>query len=432
MPNETNGAASDVASGAPPQSALPASLKFILVCVFIDMLGIGLIIPVLPMLIGEFAGGKEYQAQWYGALVTLFGLMQFIFMPILGAMSDRLGRRPVLLFSIVGVGLNFLITALAPNLWFMALGRVVGGMSSASISVVSAYAADVSTPANRAKSFGMVGAAFGLGFICGPMLGGLLGGISLRLPFFVGAALCAANAIYGYLMVPESLPVERRTPFSLKRANPFVSLARLAARTDIRGLVAVYALVTFAQVMLQTTWVLYTYFRFGWGTMDNGIALFCVGLTAAVVQAGLLGWLIRHLGEVRLSMLGLASGAIVFVLYGLATEGWMMYVFILCNILAFAAGPALQSIVSKLSDPREQGALMGSLQSLSSLAMVIVPETGALLLARVSTLQANDWRIGITFFVSAALQTVALVAAWRYFARHPAVTADNGPALKAP
>jgi DHA1 family tetracycline resistance protein-like MFS transporter len=170
--------------------------------------------------------------------------------------------------------------------------------------------------------------------------------------------------------------------------------------------------------MLQTTWVLYTYFRFGWGPRENGIALFCVGVSAAVVQAGLLGWLIRRFGEVRLSIMGLASGAIVFVLYGLATEGWMMYVFILCNVLAFAAGPALQGIVSKATDPREQGALMGSLQSLSSLAMVVVPGIGAWMLSTVSHLPPNDWRIGVTFFFSAVLQTIALVIAWRYFATH--------------
>jgi MFS transporter, DHA1 family, tetracycline resistance protein len=413
-------AASAVAGGPAggPNAARKVGLNFILVCVFIDMLGIGLIIPVLPMLIGEFAGARDLQAQWYGALVTLFGLMQFICMPILGAMSDRVGRRPVLMFSIIGVGLNFLITGLAVNVWMLMAGRILGGMSSASISVASAYAADVSTPENRAKSFGMVGAAFGMGFICGPMLGGLLGSVSLRLPFYVGAGLCAANAIYGFLMVPESLPKDRRTPFSLSRANPFSALARLAGRKDIRGLIAVFALVTFGQIMLQTTWVLYTYFRFGWGPRDNGIALFCVGVSAAVVQAGLLGWLIKRLGEIRLSMVGLLSGAIVFVLYGLATQGWMMYVLILCNLLAFAAGPALQGIVSKATDPREQGALMGSLQSISSLAMVIVPGIGAWMLAQVSYLPPNDWRIGVTFFFSAALQTIAIVIAWRYFATH--------------
>jgi MFS transporter, DHA1 family, tetracycline resistance protein len=405
-------------AAAGPVAARKVGLNFILVCVFIDMLGIGLIVPVLPMLIGEFAGAKDLQAQWYGALVTLFGLMQFIFMPILGALGDRIGRRPVLLYSIIGMGINFLVTALAGNVWMLALGRVIGGCSSASLSVANAYAADVSTAENRARSFGMVGAAFGLGFICGPMLGGLLGSLNLRLPFYVGAGLCAANAIYGFLVVPESLHKERRKPFSLARSNPLSALAALAGRKDIRGLVAVFALVVFGQIMLQTTWVLYTYFRFGWGPRENGIALFCVGVSAAVVQAGLLGWLIRRLGEVRLSIMGLASGAIVFVLYGLATEGWMMYVFILCNVLAFAAGPALQGIVSKATDPREQGALMGSLQSLSSLAMVVVPGIGAWMLSTVSHLPPNDWRIGVTFFFSAVLQTIALVIAWRYFATH--------------
>ena len=403
---------------APGPGAKPVGLNFILICVFIDMLGVGLAIPVLPILVGEFVEGRDQQAYWYGILVTVFGLLQFLCMPILGAMSDKVGRRPVMLFSMVGMFFNFLVTAWAPALWALFIGRVIGGMSAASMSVASAYASDVSTPENRAKSFGMIGAAFGMGFIAGPMLGGLLGSINLHLPFYVAAALCAANFIFGYFFVPESLPKEKRAAFSLARANPFSSLARLAKRPDIRGLVAVFALVTFAQVMLQTTWVLYTNFRFGWSPLQNGIALFCVGLTSAVVQAGLLGWLIKRFGEVNLSLLGLASGAIVYVLYGVATQGWMMYVFILCNLLAFAAAPALQAIVSKATDPREQGALMGSLQALGSLAIVVVPVVGTGILAKVSHYPASDWRIGATFFLSAIMQTLALIIAWRYFATH--------------
>ena len=418
---ESSRATNVAASPAPSESVLaakPVGLNFILICVFIDMLGIGLAIPVLPILVGEFVEGRDLQAYWFGILVTVFGLLQFLCMPVLGAMSDKVGRRPVLLFSMVGMFFNFLATAWAPTLLALFIGRVIGGMSSASMSVASAYASDVSTPENRAKSFGLIGAAFGMGFICGPMLGGLLGSIDLRLPFYVAAGLCAANFVFGYFFVPESLPKAKRTAFSLARANPFSSLARLAKRPDIRGLVAVFALVTFAQVMLQTTWVLYTNFRFGWSPLENGIALFCVGLTSAVVQAGLLGWLIKRFGEVKLSLLGLASGAIVYVLYGLATQGWMMYVFILCNLLAFAAGPALQAIVSKATDPREQGALMGSLQSLGSLGIVIVPIIGTGILAEVSHFPANDWRIGATFFLSAIMQTLALFIAWRYFATH--------------
>jgi DHA1 family tetracycline resistance protein-like MFS transporter len=398
--------------------ATTGNLSFVLVCVFIDMLGIGLIVPVLPLLVGEFVSGREQQALWYGVMSMVFGLMQFIFMPMLGAISDRVGRRPVLMYSMAGMCANFLATAWAPNLACLFIGRVVGGMSSASMSVASAYASDVSGHDKRASSFGKIGAAFGLGFICGPMLGGLLGSVNLHLPFYVAAGLSAANLVYGYFMVPESLPAERRAPFVLARVNPFAALSRLLRRRDIRGLVIVYALTTFAQMMLHSTWVLYTTFRFDWTPRDNGLALFCVGLAASVVQAGLLAALLRRFGEVRLSLLGLASGAVTFVLYGLATQGWMMYVFILCNLLAFAAGPALQGIISKASGAGEQGELMGSLQSISSLGVVLMPLVGTSILGAVSHLPANDWRVGSTFFLCAAMQALAIIVARRYFRQH--------------
>jgi DHA1 family tetracycline resistance protein-like MFS transporter len=396
------------------------NLNFVLVCVFIDMLGIGLIVPVLPLLVGEFVSGRDEQALWFGMMTTVFGLMQFIFMPMLGALSDRVGRRPVLMVSMAGMGINFLATAWAPSIAWMFIGRIVGGMSSASMSVASAYASDISTSENRAKSFGKVGAAFGLGFICGPMLGGLLGSVNLHLPFYVAAALSGANLMYGYLAVPESLPLEGRGEFKLAKINPFSALGRLIRRTEIRGLVVVYALMTFAQMMLQSTWVLYTTFRFDWTPRENGIALFCVGVSAAVVQAGLLGILMHRFGERRLSLLGLTSGAITYLLYGLATQGWMMYVFILCNLLAFAAGPALQSIISKSSAASEQGELMGSLQSISSIGIIVMPLVGTSILGAASHLPAHDWRIGATFFLCAAMQALAIVVARRYFRTHRA------------
>jgi DHA1 family tetracycline resistance protein-like MFS transporter len=398
----------------------PGNLNFVLICVFIDMLGIGLIVPVLPVLVGEFTGTRDNQAYWYGVMSAVFGLMQFLFMPMLGAISDRVGRRPVLLYSMAGMSINFLTTAWAPNLACLFIGRVIGGMSSASMSVASAYASDISTPENRAKSFGKIGAAFGLGFICGPMLGGLLGTVDLHLPFYVAGALSAANLVYGYLMVPESLPAARRAPFKLSKINPLAALAKLVRRTDIRGLVVTYTLVTLAAMMLQTTWVLYTTFRFNWTPGQNGAALFCVGLTAAVVQAGLLGLLIKRFGEVRLAQLGMVSGTVTYLLYGLATQGWMMYVLIVCNVLSFAIGPALQSIISKHTPADEQGELMGSLQSISSVGVIIMPLLGSAILGEVSHLPAGDWRVGSTFYLCAAMQAMAVLVAQRYFGKHKA------------
>ncbi len=411
----TDHATPDFPSSAAPASARAGNLNFILVCVFIDMLGIGLVVPVLPILIGDFVDGPDQQALWYGIMAAVFGLLQFIFMPMLGAISDRVGRRPVLLYSMAGMCVNFLVTGWAPNLACLFIGRVIGGVSSASMSVAAAYASDISTQDNRARSFGKIGAAFGLGFICGPMLGGLLGDINLQLPFFVAAGLSAANVVYGYFFVPESLAQASRAPFTLARINPFAALIKLVRRVDIRGLVLAFGLMTFAQMMLNTTWVLYTHFRFDWSPRQNGFALFCVGLCAAVVQAGLLGILIKRLGEIRLSLLGMASGALTYLLYGLATQGWMMYALTLCNLLAFAAGPALQGIISKGSAAGEQGELMGSLQSIGSLGIIIMPLLGSLILGKVSHLPADDWRIGSTFFVCAIMQTLGMIVAWRYF-----------------
>jgi DHA1 family tetracycline resistance protein-like MFS transporter len=324
----------------------------------------------------------------------------------------------VLLYSMGGMCINFLTTAWAPNLACLFIGRVVGGASSASMAVASAYASDVSTPDNRAKSFGKIGAAFGFGFICGPILGGLLGNVGLHLPFYVAGALSAANFVYGFVAVPESLPRERRAPFQWARINPFGALLRLGRRTDIRGLIIGFTLVSFAQMMLQATWVLFTTFRFAWTPRDNGIALFCVGVCSIVMQAGLLAPLIRRFGEVRLALVGIASGAITYLLYALATHGWMMYVLILCNLLSFAAAPSLQGILSKASSSREQGELMGSLQSISSAGLVVMPIVGTVLLGAASHLPPQDWRVGGPFFVCAAMQATALLVARHYFRKH--------------
>ncbi|HEY2967404.1 MAG TPA: TCR/Tet family MFS transporter [Casimicrobiaceae bacterium] len=399
-----------------PAPGRRAALPFIFIVVFIDVLGIGLAMPVLPMLVGDYTPSRDLQAYWYGVLVVVYGLMQFFCAPLLGALSDRFGRRPVILASIFGLGLHYLLLAVAPSLAFMLIARVIGGVTGASFSVANAYASDISTAEGRARSFGLIGAAFGLGFIFGPMLGGLLGSVDLHLPFYVAAGLSLLNGLYGLVVVPESLPRDRRAAFELRRANPFSALLALFRHREIGRLVLVFALVVLAQLMLQTTWVLFTHFRFGWGPRENGFALFFVGVVAAVVQGALLGPLLRRFGEVRLALTGLSVGTLAYLLYGLAPQGWMMYAIIIGNFLSFAAGPALQGIVSNAVGPREQGVTMGALNSIQSIMFVVAPAIGTPLLAQVSHLPPSDWRVGVTFFVSAVLQAIALVLARRHFA----------------
>ena len=398
-------------------------MPFIFVVVFIDVLGIGIALPVLPMLVGEFTASRELQSYWYGALVVVYGVMQFFCAPLLGALSDRFGRRPLLLWSLLGLGLHFLLLALSPSLALMLLARVVGGTAGASFTVANAYASDITPPERRAASFGVIGAAFGLGFIFGPMIGGLLGAADLRLPFYAAAGLSLLNAAYGYFFVPESLPRDRRTGFSLARANPFAALFALARHREIGSLVVVFALVVLAQLILQTTWVLFTHFRFGWGPRENGFALFCVGLVATVVQGALLGRLLRRFGDVRIALAGLAVGTVAYAFYGLAQHGWMMYAIIVGNFLSFAAGPALQGLVSNAVGPGEQGVTMGALNSINSIMFVVAPSVGTPLLAQVSHLPPADWRVGATFFVSAVLQAIALWLAWRHFGQRRMVRA---------
>ncbi|MBV8378935.1 MAG: MFS transporter, partial [Verrucomicrobia bacterium] len=360
---------------------------------------------------------KQSQAYWYGLLLGSFGLAQFFSAPLLGALSDRWGRRPVLLLSIFGVGLNFFITAVSPWLILLLFSRLIGGASGASFTVAGAYVADVTSPEARSRSFGLLGAMFGLGFICGPVLGGLLSPYGLRLPYFVAAGFCLLNWLYGFFVLPESLPKNRRSVIDFAKANPFAALIGLTKIRGIGSLVWVVVLTAFPQFLLQSTWVLYTTFRFGWGPLENGLSLFVVGIAAAVGQTMLLSILLRRLGDVKTALTGLASSLIAYALYGLATHGWMMYAIILLNLCGFAAGPALQGIVSKAVDPRHQGITLGSLNSISSIMSVIAPLVGAPILAAVSGLRPTDWRVGATFFVAAAAQALALGQATCHF-RH--------------
>lgn len=394
-----------------------AGLPFILATVFLDMLGFGIVIPVLPALVASMTADKTAQAYWYGALLASYGVAQFFSAPLLGAISDRFGRRSVLLISIFGLALNFFITAISPWLWLLLVSRLIGGASGASYTVAGAYIADVTTPENRSRSFGLMGAVFGLGFICGPIIGGLLAANNLRLPYFAAAGLALLNWLNGYFILPESLPKDRRTAIDFKKVNPFSAIAALTQVRGIGNLVVVYTFSVFGQFMLQINWVLYSSFRFGWGPKENGISLFVVGIVSTVVQAGLLGFLLKKLGDTRTALAGMASSTLAYILYGLAFQGWMMYAIILVNMLGFVINPALQGIVSKAVDPRHQGITLGSLNSISSIMGVIAPLVGTPLLAQVSGLPSTDWRVGTVFFVAALAQGIAFVQAFFHFRR---------------
>ncbi len=396
-------------------SVRSAAVRFVLVTVFLDVLGIGIAIPVLPTLVGELAGGRAAQAAWYGALGASYGLMQFLCAPLLGALSDRYGRRSVLLLSSAGLGLNYLITGLAPTLPVLLCARLLGGATGASFSVASAYVADTTEPDQRARGIGLIGACFGMGFIVGPMLGGLLGSVDLRLPFFVASGLALLNTCYGLLVLPESLPRDQRQPLRLRNANPLGAIVHLGQLRQLGGIVVVYGCATMAQLILQSTWALYTSFRFGWGPRDTGITLFLVGVVSVCIQGGLLARLTRMFGETRLVLLGLTSGCLAFTMYGLATQGAVLYFVIVANFMSYAVTPTLQAIVSRSAPPDRQGVTMGALQSISSLMFIVAPLIGTTLLGRTSHLPANDWRVGGTFFLCAAFQLLALVLALRHF-----------------
>jgi DHA1 family tetracycline resistance protein-like MFS transporter len=302
-----------------------ASLGFIFVTLFLDVMGIGLIIPVLPKLVESFSGGEAEASRIFGLMVAVYAAMQFIFAPILGSLSDKYGRRSVILISLTGAGIDYLLLAFSPNLSWLFIGRVIAGITAANITAVTAYIADISTPEKRAQNFGLVGMAFGLGFIAGPVLGGLLGNIGLHLPFFVVAGITLLNALYGFFVLPESLQPENRREFSWARANPVGSLASLGVYPIVLGLAGVTVLSGLAQNALQTIWVLYTSHRFNWDAGDVGISLAVVGLSAAIVQGGLTGRIVAKIGERRAIIYGLALSAVANLLYGLANQGWMMY-----------------------------------------------------------------------------------------------------------
>jgi DHA1 family tetracycline resistance protein-like MFS transporter len=392
-----------------------AAMPFIMFAALIDMISIGLIVPVLPGLVGSLTGTKADQALWYGAVTFAFSFANFFASPVLGALSDSYGRRPILLLGFSGLMLSFFTTAMATSVGMLIAVRLVAGAMQSNISIASAYVADISPPEQRAKRFGMMGAMFGVGFILGPIMGGLLGSINLRLPFYAAGSLALLNLLYGYFVLPESLSADLRHAIQWKTAHPFAAMRRLAELKDVAPLAVVVAFCGMAQFVLYTCWVLYTTFKFGWGPRDNGWSLAAVGIVSAVVQGLLLGRILKRISVRRLAVLGLISSTCAYALWGAAISGWMMYAIIFVNLLGATVASTIQSLISGAVDAQDQGKTLGAVGGLNSLMAVIAPAIGAPLLTMVSHLPKGDWRIGAPFYFCALLQGAALLLTVMHF-----------------
>ncbi|HVS52739.1 MAG TPA: TCR/Tet family MFS transporter [Opitutaceae bacterium] len=400
----------------PNSGSRPPALGFIFVTLLLAIVGFGLLIPVLPKLVVQFQGGNMSSgAHAYGWLVSIFSLMQFIASPILGSLSDRFGRRRIILISTAGSAIDYVIMANAPNLSWMFVARMISGITAGVLATANAYLVDVTPPEKRAQSFGLLGAAFGLGFVIGPALGGLLGKFDLRLPFWFAAGCAALNWLWGFFVLPESLAPENRRPFDWRRANPIGALAAVRRFPAVLGLTECFFILWLAQTMLQATWALYTDRRYGWDSLQIGLSLMAAGALMGVVQAGLVKKLVPRLGEQRAVILGLAVSAAAQVAYGLASQGWMIYVIIVFAALAGIASPALQAYVTKHVPPNEQGAVQGVFTGLASLANIPGPFIATWSFGWAVAPERKFHLPGIAFFEAAVFVLIALALAIRSF-----------------
>jgi DHA1 family tetracycline resistance protein-like MFS transporter len=350
-----------------------AAIAFILVTAVLDIVAMGIVIPVLPVLIEGFTGSNARAGVVNGVFVALWALMQFIASPVIGSLSDRHGRRPVLLLSAAGLAADYVLMALAPNLWWLAAGRIIAGITSASFSTVYAYMADITPPERRARAYGLIGAAFSGGFVAGPLLGGVLGEISPRAPFWVAGALSGLAFLYGWLILPESLPAERRMAFSWRRANPFGAMRLLRRHRELTGLAVVTFLLHFAHHVFSAVFVLYASQRYGWSIWEVGVLLSVVGALDMVVQGALVGPATKRLGERRVMVIGLWGGAIGIACMGLAPTGLFFTLAMLPNALWGLAMPTLQSLMTQGVSESEQGQLQGATMSVASIAGIVSP-----------------------------------------------------------
>ncbi|HZR25899.1 MAG TPA: TCR/Tet family MFS transporter [Vicinamibacterales bacterium] len=390
-----------------------AAFAFVFVTVLLDMIAIGIIVPVLPSLVVSFRGGDTASgAAIYGVFGTTWAAMQFIFSPVLGSLSDRFGRRTVILLSNVGLGLDYVLMAIAPSLWWLFVGRVVSGITSSSVPTAMAYIADVTEPDERAAKFGLLGVAFGVGFIVGPALGGFLGEVSLRAPFWGAAVFSLANAAYGFFILPESLPLDRRSAFRWKRANPIGAVKMLWAHPQLFSLGCASFLSMLAHDSLPTTFVLYTNYRYGWGQRSVGLVLAMVGALSIVVQGGLVGRMVGWLGERKALAVGLASGAIGMIVYGFAPTGAVFVAGITMTALYGLASPSIQSLMTRRVADTEQGQLQGAIGSMNGVANMIAPVLFTTVFAEAIGRFRDAHLVGAPFLLAAVFLAASLGVSW--------------------
>lgn len=392
------------------------ALGFIFITLVLVMLGVGIVIPVLPELVTHFKGGSiAAGSSAYGWIIGVFAAAQFVASPILGSLSDRFGRRKVILVALGGSAIDYVVMGFAPTLAWLFVARLISGITAGSLATCNAYIADVTPPEKRAQGYGLVGAAVGLGFVIGPLIGGLLGSINLKLPFFVAAGFVGANWLYGALVLPESLKPENRRPFSWKRANPLGSLLALRRFRGVFDLACMYFIFMFAQAMLQNVWVLYMNYRYSWTPRDVGLSLGSIGVMAVIVQGGFVKRIIARTGERKGLVIGLVNSAVIMAGYGAATRGWMIYALIFVGAWGGIAGPSAQALITKHVPANEQGGVQGSLSGLTSLSYIFAPLLAAWSFSRCIADDAR-WHIpGIAFFEASVLMLVALALAYRSF-----------------
>jgi len=396
-----------------------AALGFIFITMLIDVIGWGIIIPVIPGLIEELIQGDISEAAKVGGWITFaYAITQFVFAPLIGSLSDQYGRRPIILISLLGFTLDYILLALAPSIAWLFIGRIIAGITGASITTASAYIADISTIENRAKNFGMIGAAFGLGFIIGPVIGGLLGQYGARVPFYAAAALCFLNFLYGYFILPESLPKEKRSVLNLKKANPIGSFLHLKKYPKLIGLASSMFLLYLASHAIQSNWSFFTMYKFNWDEKMVGISLGVIGLFVALVQGVLIRWVNPWLGNEKSIYAGFFLYSLGMLLFTFANQSWMMFIFLIPYCLGGIAGPALQAVISIQVPETEQGKIQGTLTSLMSASAIVGPPLMTGIFYYFTKEQTPFEFAGAPFLLASILMTISALMAYYSFRKN--------------